>query len=227
MLHLSIERLAALAAEEPSAAESEHLAACLECARERAAHAGIVRMAADERAHLAPPLTSWESIAARLREEKLIAPAARRRPASVRGWIRAAAAVLLVAGGIAIGRASTGETVIAGLGASPDGSAGVQAFTFESDSAALAALESAERSVKGALEYLATRDEADFPARYEAMRARLAALDEVATTTSRALAHQPLDPVLNSYHLSTLGYREATLRQLDASLPEGVRLTSW
>lgn len=92
MSHLPAERLAALAdaaALEPTtprdaapavggpfapitAEEAEHLAACAECARERAAHRALLALAADERARLAPPLTSWGAIAAQLRDEGLL-----------------------------------------------------------------------------------------------------------------------------------------------------------
>jgi hypothetical protein len=60
-----------------------------------------------------------------------------------------------------------------------------------------------------------------------AIRRRLAALDEVGATVRQALTESPADPVINGYYLTTLGQREATLRQLNASLPVGVRLNSF
>ncbi len=73
MLHLSSERLAELADGEPTIAEAEHLAACAICATERSAHRRLLSLAGDERARIAPPLTSWVSLSARLRDEGIIA----------------------------------------------------------------------------------------------------------------------------------------------------------
>ena len=73
MLHLSSERLAELADSEPTVAEAEHLAACANCATERSAHQRLLTLAGDERDRLAPPLTNWASLSARLREELIIA----------------------------------------------------------------------------------------------------------------------------------------------------------
>ena len=73
MLHLSSERLAELADGEPTIAEAEHLAACAICATERSAHQRLLSLASDERDRVAPPLTNWASLSARLREEHIIA----------------------------------------------------------------------------------------------------------------------------------------------------------
>ena len=72
MLHLSSERLAELADGEPTIAEAEHLAACAICATERSAHQRLLTLAGDERDRIAPPLTNWASLSARLREEEII-----------------------------------------------------------------------------------------------------------------------------------------------------------
>jgi hypothetical protein len=37
----------------------------------------------------------------------------------------------------------------------------------------------------------------------------------------------PHDPVINGYYLTTIGQREATLRQLNTALPASLRLTSY
>jgi hypothetical protein len=60
-----------------------------------------------------------------------------------------------------------------------------------------------------------------------AMRRRLATLDEVGETVREALHDSPYDPVINGYYLTTLGEREATLRQLNTALPAGVRINSF
>jgi len=43
----------------------------------------------------------------------------------------------------------------------------------------------------------------------------------------KALNDAPYDPVINGYYLTTVGQREATLRQLNTALPVGMRLTSY
>ncbi|HUQ81150.1 MAG TPA: hypothetical protein VM076_08435 [Gemmatimonadaceae bacterium] len=73
MLHLSSERLAELADGEPTIAEAEHLADCATCAAERSAHQRLLTLAGDERGRIAPPLTNWASLSARLREEEILA----------------------------------------------------------------------------------------------------------------------------------------------------------
>jgi len=73
MSHLSSERLAELADGEPTVAEAEHLAACAICAAERSAHQRLLSMALDERDRIAPPLTQWSTLAAKLREQGIIA----------------------------------------------------------------------------------------------------------------------------------------------------------
>ena len=78
MLHLSAERLAALADDEPTTTEGEHLARCAACAHERSAHRSLRSLAASDRASSigASPLTSWESLLPALRAEGLVADAA-------------------------------------------------------------------------------------------------------------------------------------------------------
>src|SRR5215218_1158947 len=123
MSHLSTERLAALGDEEPTAAEAAHLVACADCTRERNAYRTLVAMARAERDAIGIPLTRWESIAGALAVEPLAAtsepvartrtlalePAARGRTVRfARMPLRAAAAVLLAAGGVFAGRVSAG-----------------------------------------------------------------------------------------------------------------------
>jgi hypothetical protein len=60
-----------------------------------------------------------------------------------------------------------------------------------------------------------------------AYRSRLAALDQVISTTREAMRQAPHDPVINGYYLTTLGQREATLRQLNTVLPASLRSNSF
>ena len=250
MSHLHPERLAALADGEPTAAEAAHLSSCSACAHEMAAHRHLLMLAWRERETLSAPLASWDTIAGALREEGLIrdplagAPQVAGAPGAgrVRGprspwWLQAAAAVVLLAGGMAIGRLAVpalggSETATTGDARVPSGQGGVRVasdtMTFHSTAEAFAALQRAERDYLAAMTYLSGQDTvtrvADDPAIY---RARLAALDEMAGVALDAVHQAPQDPLMNRYYLSTLGARDATLRQLGEKLPQNVQLAGF
>lgn len=233
MLHLSAERLAALADDEPTTSEGEHLARCAVCARERAAHRTLVAMAMNERETTALPLTRWETLAPRLRAEGMARVAERQhgRFNAGSGWMRAAAAVLLVAAGVMGGRYSVGAAPVPGFDSvSRDGGSQMMTNssdtmpTFQSSTQALAALAQYERAYQAAASYLAANDTSTQPVGREAYEARLATLDQVAEATRQGLQATPYDPVINRYYLTTLGARQATLRQLSASLPSNVHV---
>jgi hypothetical protein len=59
------------------------------------------------------------------------------------------------------------------------------------------------------------------------MRTRLAALDQANRVMGHALDDAPYDPVINGYYLTTLGQREATIRQLNTALPASMKMTSY
>ena len=126
MLHLSSERLAELADGEPTIAEAEHLAACATCATERSAHQRLLTMAVGERDRIAPALTDWPTLAAKLRAEGIITdgyatpvtgdtgivPITRPRPHR-RAWLvgfQVAAGLVFAAGFGALGRMSAGAS---------------------------------------------------------------------------------------------------------------------
>ena len=122
MLHLPSERLAELADGEPTIAEAEHLAACAICATERSAHQRLLTLAGDERDRIAPPLTNWASLSARLRELEIIVtpsdatvdapmnvvPLVRPRPRrrALLAGLRVAAGIVFALGFGALGRMS-------------------------------------------------------------------------------------------------------------------------
>ncbi|MDE3171605.1 MAG: hypothetical protein KGN74_00905 [Gemmatimonadota bacterium] len=240
MSHLSPERLAALADDDPTPAELAHLSACPACAAEREAHRALVALASMERASIGLPLTRWESLAPALDAEGLMAGhgagagrAARTPPG--RFWLRAAAAVLFVAGGTLFGRYTAGATLLPGLPAAPAAATSAAAAgdtavpaTFASVDAARAARSHAQILYQNATTYLAQNDSAATGSESpSAMRTRLAALDRVSHAMRDALADAPYDPVINDYYLTTLGQREATLRQLNTALPAGMRVNSF
>jgi hypothetical protein len=254
MLHLPTERLAALVDADPTPLEAGHLEVCAACAREWSAYRELGRLAAATRDAGSAPLLSWDALAARLRAEGLQYPApaaagdgdilaldalgrpALRAPAAraivARRWMMRAAAVLVVfTGGLVAGRVSA-TAVPAAAPAPPEGGVSLASdaadaadVPFESEEQALAALMDAERRYQLAASYLVSSDSATQLDNAESYRARLAALDEVAAATRRALYETPYDPVINRYYLTTLGARDATLRQLGATLePVGMQV---
>ncbi len=267
MLHLSSDRLAALADSEPTQLEADHLAVCAACARERAANRSLLMMARAEREQLGMPLTRWDSLAPELHRAGLVAagalmsalasitetqPAA--RSASVHRavrWLQAAVVLLLVGGGAALGRLSAGASPFSFVWfAEPsvsvstiDGTPlpplppqpllGVAAGSdemlpeFSSVDEALFALRRYEVAYQHAARYLADHDSTTRVDDSDAYRARLAALDRAGRAMIEALREAPYDPVINGYYLTTLGQREATLRELDNSLPNGYRIRSF
>ena len=240
MSHLHPERLAALADSEPTAAESAHLTACASCAREIAAHRRLLMLAWQERERRAAPLLDWETIAAAAREEGLV-PASRSALRAARNasnwWLQAAAAVvLMVSGGLVglgLGRNSVnpleGDATAMSSGTISQRLASNDSVApFGSTSEAILVLQRAERDYRLAMMYLAGHDTVTrAPEGPDIYRARLAALDEMATVALEAVREVPTDPVMNRYYLSTLGARDAALRDLGETLPENVKLVGF
>ena len=239
MSHLHPERLAALADGEPTAAEATHLSSCSSCAHEVAAHRRLLMLTWQERETLSAPLASWDTLAESLRSEGLLRDATAGRGGggiSTSGarspwWVQAAAAVVILAGGMHLGRmtaVTSGDPTTAAqqtainsrLASSADTS-----IAFSSPAEAISVLQRAERDYRLAMLYLAGQDTVtrtvDDPDVY---RARLAALDEMAGVALDAMRQAPQDPLMNRYYLTTLGARDATLRQLGEKLPENVQL---
>lgn len=241
MLHLPTERLAALGDERPTPEEEAHLTACEVCAHERNAYRALVAMAHAEREPFGLPLTRWDAIA---KELALPAPAVSvERPArrSNRWMLQIAAGLLLVAGGAMAGRMSAGAgllpttNAVASSAATPVTNVAQSEAQTIADSIAFGSVDEAraaqlkyEQGYQQAAAYLAQYDTAGFSGGSQvAYRSRLAALDRMLTTTSQAIREAPHDPVLNGYYLTTLGQREATLRQLNTALPASIRVNSF
>jgi len=236
MQHLPIERLAELADGEPTAAEHEHLAECVMCSAERIAYHRVVSMAADERRRIAPPISNWGSLSAELRQQGIITT---REEASARkvfiahvtrfAW-QAAAGIAILVTGLVTGRMTAGmplRTALA-LGESDASLASQVAMTpedFSSSAAAMQMLQRAQQDYERAALYLANHDTSTSDGASEAYRTTLAALDEMAETSLRALSEAPADPIINQVYFTTLGARNMTLGKLATALPVGSRLS--
>lgn len=236
MSHLSSERLAALTDEAPTDFEREHIAECELCERELAAFQGLRVLAAEERNRINAPLTTWNSLSVAIHAGGVMAPAAAvpHRTVRARAWLQAAAGILLIAGGAAAGRYSAGASVLplvspdSVVAQAPDSAAVLQAPTFASVDEAQQARTRYEVLYQQAAAFLAEHDSTNYsPGSPAGMRTRLAALDRVGETMRQALDEAPYDPVINGYYITTLGQREATLRQLNTALPAGVRINSF
>jgi hypothetical protein len=232
MSHLPIERLAALADEMPSTSEMAHLASCAECARERATFRNLAELASSESARIGQPLTTWESIKPVLVADGVI-DTGRGLPFRAqrvrRPWLQAAAAVLLIAGGMMAGRYSAGQSIFPGQNPVTVAAATADSTpVFQSVDDARLAQAQAQSIFQTATAFLAAQDTSagavDSPS---AMRTRLAALDRARDVMGEALNDAPYDPVINGYYLNTLGQREATIRQLNTVLPASMRTISY
>lgn len=235
MQHLPIERLAELADGDPTTAERDHLAGCAMCAAERSAYQRVVAMAADERRRIAPPISTWGALRQELRLEGLIVT---REEATARkafldrlttwAW-RVAAGFTLLATGAVGGRLSAGMPLGTAL-ALPEGDApGAQLVMaseeFASTAAAMQAMQRAQQDYERAALYIASHDTSLSEGATEAYRTTLAALDQMAETSRRALSEAPADPIINQVYFTTLGARNMTLGRLATALPTGSRLS--
>jgi hypothetical protein len=176
------------------------------------------------------------------RQGKVPRRAGRAVAGSVPGWMRAAAAVALVAGGVALGRVSAGANAIplrTVVAASDSATARVNASmgtalqntslggseSFASVQEATVALTEAQRMYERASLWLASNDTTTRSP--DVYRARLAALDQMMAASRAALRESPQDPVLNHYFLATYTAREATLQQMGDALPVDKTIESY
>jgi hypothetical protein len=235
MSHLSAERLAALVDDAPTSAELAHLASCSECTRERNTYLNLASLASAASAQIGVPVSSWDKLAPALVADGVLDRGRGfhfRTRMVRRPWLQAAAAVLLISGGMMAGRFTAGASVLPLGESSPVAQTVAPADTspahFASIDEARAAQARSQNLYQAATAYLAQNDSANSAANTPAaMRTRLAALDRVRDAMGEALNEAPYDPVINDYLLAAVGQREATIRQLNTALPAGLRLTSY
>ena len=163
------------------------------------------QLVAEEKAREQQPLNEWRTIAARAREEGLIRESASGGWVSSQSWVQAAAAVLLLIGGIAIGRTTTE------LPSAISPTATASNASFASVDEAMSTLDRAEADYQRASRFLAVNNLSETNRDSSAIYTkRLAALDQVVNATENALQTAPHDPVINQYYLATMGARVAT-----------------
>jgi len=220
MSHLSPERLAALIDEQPTAAELAHLAACRPCSRERGAYEALAAMSKTGPA-IGQPLTTWQNLTPALAKDGIIEADRRyvRRSFVARGWLQAAAAVLLLAGGVVAGRMTADKSFDVVSQASPED------VRFASIEEAQAAAARSQNMYQASMAYLASQDTVGLSvATPSVIRARLAALEQVRQIAGAALEDAPYDPVVNTLYLNAQGQREASMRMLNTA---STRLTTY
>jgi hypothetical protein len=186
-------------------------------------------LVAMERSREQAPLNSWAQIARRAREEGLIDHDRRDRWSRSLPWMQAAAGIVVLLGGIAIGRSTTAWPFASAISPDPTTSATSPAATpvrIRTVEDAYATLDRASADYQSASAFLAANNTTG-PALADSVsiyRTRLAALEQLMSATATARANAPLDPVINQYYLAALGAREATVQQLGAVQPPSLRL---
>jgi hypothetical protein len=228
MLHLSPERLAAIADDEPNAAEALHLAGCAQCTSARRVQQCILVSARMLGQRDESPVTDWTTLQSRLLAEGLIAtghPAPQAGSPLIRRVGMLAAGLFVLAGGAVAGRVSAGAAPVpqlwAGRGAVREVAADEPA-AFTSTAEALSVYLRAQNDLQRSASYLAVNDESA-QASPQAAFTRLAALEEIFSASVAGLRQSPADPVLNDYYLSALTARDATRRQLEQVLHVAAR----
>ncbi len=158
------------------------------------------------------------------------------RPTAARWTMRIAAGAALVGGGIVVGRGMTiGDNLVQTVrvaiqDADSTGSHGsvvvhVDGKPFHSVQEAKSVLVRSQSDYQRAAAFLAATDtNGTAKLSPDIYKDRLAALDEMANASMNALRAAPGDPLLNQYYLSAAAAREATVQQLDRSLPTGATM---
>lgn len=201
MEHLTMEEIARLVDETPAAGEAEHLAACERCASALRAMEAQTHALAELPDPAMPPRLRGRVLAEVAGDPKR----ARRAPWSHPFARMAAAVAIFMLGGLAGSLTATPDPVAVGPAPTAPGSD------------PLTALATAESAYLAALGRYA--EESGAPVGFDPVH-RLATLESIVLTTGSALRDAPADPVINNYHLTALGQRDALLRALGAGVGE-------
>ena len=203
MQHLNEETLARLVDDAPDEAEMRHLEVCQRCLDElEELREGVRRLSMLP--ELSPPPHQWRALQASLAEEGLI----QRRG---RAWdfpgARIAAALALFLLGTATGALAVRE--------GPAGAPSVASGKPPGD-----AVERLRQAETAYLAALSQYSEATGTTEAVDPLNRLAALEGIVLTTRAALEEAPADPLINGYHLSALGQRDAILEKMGQTQEE-------
>lgn len=181
-------------------------------------------LVADERNRELPPLNSWPAVAQRARAEGLLRDDGQRRWSAGKPWLQAAAAVVILAGGIAVGRATTAipfESTATTAPVTTPAAVVAAPASIRTVDEAWQTLDRASAEYQAASAFLAANNGVT-PALTDSIpiyRARLAALEALMSASATARENARNDPVINQYYLAALGAREATAQQLRAVRP--------
>jgi hypothetical protein len=213
MQHLTMDGIARLADEIPTPAEALHLESCERCS-EALHEMRELTVQLSALPDLDPPDSEWEHIEAELRAEQMVTRRASRIAGSMAA-LRVAAALAVFAtgaatGGIYVSRSGLTEPAAAVNADLPAADADFQQARDVNEAALrLNAAESEYlRALTAYAELTESGDGLD-PIN------RLAALEGIVLTTGAALQESPADPVINNYHLTALGQRDALLKQME------------
>ena len=205
MRHLSLEELARLVDEAPDEREQAHLDACPLCTEELA---GLCEQTLALGALETPPTPA--AVTGRVLEA---IPSALGAGRDGRWFLtpalgRIAAAVVLFAGGAALGTLGIAPVMARSAPAADPAGAPVSA-TVDDAAATLAVAE--EEYLRALSNYADASGEGNG---FDPV-SRLAALEGIVLTTRAALREAPADPVINNYHLTAVGQRDALLRRIE------------
>ena len=226
MEHLSLEALARLVDETPFRSERRHLAHCAECSRELE----LLREQTEALAalpDLRPAPGDWPALEARLEREGLLhrsspASAAIRLIDRRRGWMQAAAAVVVfLAGGL-------GGAALAPMGSESGTGQGSEIAAGETAVGETAASEAATPEEAAEILRLAEQQYRDAMLRYRQLTRgpealtpvdprRLAVIDALVAMGQAAVQEAPDDPFLNGFLVSAVAEREAALNSFFTS----------
>lgn len=205
MERLSLEVLARLVDEEPSAEEKKILAGNPALREELEALREQTRALRDLPAVLPPP-EGWSDLETRLAEEGLIHLSQTVRRTN-RWLLQAAAGLVFFLGGAGVATAISGNA---------DGSGPVAVGPFDSVEEAVQAVETAERQylqAVGAYQQTVRRN-GNPPAASGDPASRFAALEALLAASQAAVRESPADPFFNGVLVNTLMERQQTLRQI-------------
>ncbi|MEX2584092.1 MAG: hypothetical protein WD766_12500 [Gemmatimonadota bacterium] len=209
MQHLTLDELARLVDERPSAADAEHLERCGACAAElREIHEQT------EALRGLPDPPAPEGLRGRIEEaladEGLLPVRAAPRATPWMAGLRIAAGFVLFMLGTV-----TGAFVLTPEPAPPQRLADEAQGMGVSEAAA--ALRVAEQEyLRAVTRYAEVSDDGEMLDPLD----RLVALEGIVLTTEAALRDAPADPIINNFHLTAVGQREALLRQIDMATNE-------